>query len=126
MRLTDSEWQIMNALWSDHPATARDVSERLPDDVRWAYTTIKTMLNRLVAKEAVAEEKKGNTSVYEPLVTQETAQSNALKSLLKKAFNGSAGPLLGFIAEDKSLTKKQRRELTKLLQEEDKRGGHQK
>lgn len=126
MKLSESEWQIMNALWRDHPATAREVSERLPRDVQWAYTTIKTMLTRLVAKHAVAEQKRGNTSVYEPLVTQEKARSSALKSLLNQAFDGAVGPLLNFIAEDKNLTRKQRRELAKLLEEEDKREGRKK
>ena len=73
MRLTDSEWQIMNALWQGHPATAREVADRLPEDVRWAYTTIKTMLSRLVTKQAVSERKQGNASIYEPLVTRERA-----------------------------------------------------
>ena len=29
MRLTKSEWQIMNALWERYPATAREVEERV-------------------------------------------------------------------------------------------------
>ena len=74
MKLSESEWQIMNALWSGHPATARDLAERFPDEVTWAYTTIKTMLSRLVAKGAVAESKRGNTSVYEPLVSRRRAR----------------------------------------------------
>jgi len=126
MKLSESEWQIMNALWREHPATAREVRERLPDNVEWAYTTIKTMLTRLVAKDAVAEEKRGNTSVYEPLVTRQKARSNALKSLLNQAFDGAVGPLLSFIAEDKKLSKKQKMELAKLLELEDKRGGKEK
>ncbi len=27
MKLTDAEWQLMNALWKDHPATARQIEE---------------------------------------------------------------------------------------------------
>ena len=59
MRLTRSEWQIMNALWEHHPATAREVEERLPETVTWAYTTIKTMLTRL----AVNPEQRKRVSV---------------------------------------------------------------
>ena len=44
MKLTEPEWLIMNALWDGHPAKARDVAERLPNNVGWAYTTVKTML----------------------------------------------------------------------------------
>ena len=55
MKLTEAEWQIMKALWQDWPATARQVADRLGDDVNWAYTTIKTMLSRLTDKKAVKE-----------------------------------------------------------------------
>jgi predicted transcriptional regulator len=119
MRLTESEWQIMNALWQRHPATARELSEVLPDDVNWAYTTIKTMLTRLVAKQAVSEAKRGNTSVYEPLVSQDEARGSALRSFLNQAFDGAVEPFLNFLARDKKLSPGQRRELERILQTED-------
>jgi BlaI family penicillinase repressor len=124
VRLTDSEWQIMNALWQGHPATAREVADRLPDDIRWAYTTIKTMLSRLVTKQAVSERKQGNASIYEPLVTRERARHSAVRSLLNQAFDGAVEPMLHFLARDRKLSERQRRELARLLREEDeKRGG---
>ena len=55
---TSAEWQVMNALWQEHPATAREIEERLPPGTRWAYTTIRTMLTRLVEKEVVSERKR--------------------------------------------------------------------
>ena len=119
MKLTESEWQIMNALWERHPATARELSERLPEEVNWAYTTIKTMLTRLVAKKAVSERKRANTSVYEPLVTQDKARRSAVHSLLDQAFDGAVEPMLDFLADDRKLTGKQRRQLLQLLQEEE-------
>ena len=66
MKLTETEWQIMNVLWERYPTTARGIAERLPAEVEWAYTTIKTLLARLVEKGALKENKKGNTSLYEP------------------------------------------------------------
>ena len=119
MKLTESEWQIMNALWERHPATARELAERLPEGVKWAYTTIKTMLTRLVAKEAVSERKRANTSVYEPLVSRDKARRSAVRSLLDQAFDGAVEPMLDFLADDRKLTEKQRRQLLQLLQEED-------
>jgi BlaI family penicillinase repressor len=114
----------MNALWKRSPATARDVAEHLPSDVKWAYTTIKTILSRLVVKNAVSERKRGNTSVYEPLVSRQKARRSALSSLLNQAFDGAVEPLLNFLVEDKKLSKKQRQELAQILEEESKRGGH--
>jgi predicted transcriptional regulator len=118
MKLSESEWQIMNALWSGHPATARDLAERFPDEVTWAYTTIKTMLSRLVAKGAVAESKRGNTSVYEPLVSRRRARRSALGRLLETAFDGGVAPLVNFLADDGDLSDAQRRELIEILERE--------
>jgi BlaI family penicillinase repressor len=117
MKLTEAEWQVMNALWEKYPATARDVMVRLPKGVNWAYTTIKTMLNRLVDKNAVAENKNGNTSFYKPMVTRKKARSKAFKSLLDVAFDGAMGPLVHFMIEEQKLSKKQKEEILKVLQE---------
>ncbi len=118
MKLSESEWQIMNALWAHHPATAREVAERLPEGVAWAYTTIKTMLARLVNKGAVSEVKRRNTSIYEPLVSQHKARRTALGRLLDQAFGGAVEPFLSFLAEDRGLSDSHRRELLKVLEQE--------
>jgi BlaI family transcriptional regulator, penicillinase repressor len=123
MKLSEAEWQIMNALWKRSPATARDLTEYLPKDTNWAYTTIKTMLSRLVTKKAVSERKRGNTSVYEPLISKTKARSKAVVSLVNQAFGGTVAPLMHFLVEEKKLTKKQREELIKLLNNETKPGG---
>jgi len=123
MKLTEAEWQIMNALWAEWPATARQVADRLGDDVNWAYTTIKTMLTRLADKNAVKETKKGNISVYEPVLTKVGAQRNALKSLVNQAFDGAFGPLMHFMLEDQKLTDNQKEELLKALKEGEQTGG---
>lgn len=117
-KLTDAEWQIMNALWQDHPATARQITARLPPGVSWAYTTIKTMLTRLAEKNAVREEKQGRTSLYEPLISRSTARRTALKTLANQAFDGAFGPLMHFLLADQDLTEKQRRELMHILKQE--------
>jgi BlaI family penicillinase repressor len=118
MKLTEAEWQIMNALWQKHPATARQIMDRLDRRVTWAYTTIKTLLTRLVEKKAVTEAKHGNTSVYEPLVSQSKARLSAFRSLLDQAFDGAIGPLVHFLAEEKHLTAQEKEELARILESE--------
>jgi BlaI family penicillinase repressor len=125
MKLTDAEWQIMNALWKQYPATAREIAENLADETQWAYTTIKTLLARLAVKNAVSEEKRGNTSVYEPLVSLKKARRTALRNFLDQAFGGTVEPLLNFLAEERKLTDKQRKELARILQNEEDRKGRE-
>lgn len=122
MKLSESEWQIMNALWKRNPATAREIMEQIPGEVKWAYTTVKTMLTRLVAKEAVSEYKRGNTSFYEPLIEQAQARKRAVTHLFDKVLEGAAAPLMHFLIEERKISKKEREELIRLLQAQDQEG----
>ncbi len=116
MKLTQAEWLIMNALWDGHPAKARDISRRLSGKANWAYTTIKTMLTRLVDKKVVTESKQGNTSIYQPILTRQQARRSALYTVLDQAFDGAFGPMMHFLVEGHKLTAKQRRELIAILE----------
>ena len=122
MRLTDAEWTLMNALWDQSLATAREIGERLPEENNWAYTTIKTMLSRLVAKGAIEERKRGNTSLYEPLVSRERARRSALRLLVERAFGGAVEPLVHHLVEERTLSRRDRDELIRILREEE--GSH--
>jgi len=129
MKLSDAEWQIMNALWKKHPATARELMEEIPPENNWAYTTVKTMLTRLMSKNAVSEHKRGNTSVYEPLVSQQKARNGALKSLVDKVLGGTLEPVMHYLVEERKLSDKDRRKLIQMLEEMDtnpqKEDGHE-
>ncbi len=118
MKLTEAEWQIMNALWRKHPAMTRNVMERLPAGANWAYTTVKTLLTRLMEKKAVTEAKQGNTSFYEPLVSQQRARLSAFRSLLDQAFDGTIGPLVHLLAEENQVSAGEREQLIRILESE--------
>jgi BlaI family penicillinase repressor len=126
MKLTEPEWLIMNALWNGHPAKARDVAERLPNTIGWAYTTVKTMLDRLVEKKAVRKSKQGNTGLYEPLLSRRQARSTAVKMMLNQAFDGAFGPMMHFLVKDEKLSDKDRKELIEILSGKRKAKGEQK
>ena len=126
MKLTEPEWIIMNVLWDRHPAKARGVVERLPASVNWAYTTVKTMLDRLVEKKAVKKSKQGKIAYYDPLLSRRQARRTALRSVLDQAFEGAFGPMMHFLAEDEDLSARDRKELSEILSQKDKIKGERK
>lgn len=119
MRLSDAEWKVMSAVWEHHPTTAREVLDRVEAETDWAYTTVKTLLARLVAKGAVAAGKRGNRSVYRPLLAQDAARRSAWDSLLERAFDGGVGAFVRFAADQQQLSRSDRDELRRLLAELD-------
>lgn len=121
MKFNDSEWTVMQAVWESSPASARTVLERVHAETDWAYTTVKTVLARLVEKGALHEEKQGNTSIYAPLVTRETARKAAVRSLLDKAFDGTFGSLVQHMVASEKLGKKEREKLARMLAEIDRK-----
>ncbi len=122
MDLTKAEWQIMNALWKKYPASVRDVIENLEEDVDWAYTTVKTMLDRLVKKGVLKVSKERNVSMYEPIVSQKKTRQVAIKSFVNQAFDGAVGSLMQHLLAEEKLSRKEREELVRILEEEKENG----
>ncbi|MBN1892885.1 BlaI/MecI/CopY family transcriptional regulator [bacterium] len=122
MKLSEAEWQIMNALWKKYPATAREIIGQMETDNGWAYTTVKTMLTRLAAKGVVGEEKRGNTSWYMPLVDQSSARKSALETVFDRVLDGTVAPLMNFLIEERKLSRKEREELIRMLRESERKG----
>ena len=48
--LHETEWDLLDALWKLERATARQIAEELTDKRGWAYSTVKTLLDRMVTK----------------------------------------------------------------------------
>jgi BlaI family penicillinase repressor len=126
MKLTEPEWLVMNVLWDKHPATVKDIVAQLSGKASWAYTTVKTMLDRLTGKRAVRKKKQGITGFYEPILTRQQARSAALRTVLDHAFDGAFGPMMHFLVEDQKLSPKQRQELIALLETARRTKGEQK
>lgn len=68
--ITDSEYSIMKILWgSENKMTVSDVVKAL-DGNNWTPSTVSTFLQRLLKKNVILCEKKGNTNLYYPILKQ--------------------------------------------------------
>ena len=124
MKLTEAEWQLMNALWERQPATARDIIEFLPEDTNWAYTTVKTMLTRLVKKGAITESKRGSIGVYTANIAKTDARRSAVRNLVDKVLDGAVEPIMHFLIEEKKLSAQERQQLIDMLKETEQTRGN--
>ena len=116
VHLSGTEWTVMNAVWTDPPVTARQVLDACVEETGWAYTTVKTLLDRLVDKGALAERKRANVSVYEPRITREDARRSALRRLVDRAFGGAMPSLVHHLVDVERLSAGERSELEAALE----------
>jgi BlaI family penicillinase repressor len=115
-RISDTEWEIMRIVWGKHPITANEVMEQLTAaDPGWHPKTARTLLARLVQKQALGYEAKGRTYVYSPLVEETECVAMASESFVDRVFGGSLKPMLAHLVEQQKITKADLEELRQLL-----------
>lgn len=71
--LTDLEMKLMNKIWAaEGEVTVSDVHYEMLAERRIAYTTVKTVMDRLVNKKILSRRDKGGTYHYKTLVDAQT------------------------------------------------------
>lgn len=110
----------MNEIWGSGPVTVRAVHARLTDETGWSYSTVKTVMSRLVEKQVLVAEKRGNTNYFQPLASRHQAQSSAVGRLLDSAFAGGVSGLVQHLLSERRLKPRELKELRRLLAERDK------
>ena len=119
MQISEAESVVMDVLWRRHPLGAEDVVAELADSRHWREATIKTLLNRLLNKGAIAAEKDGRRYLYSPLLKREAWVLEESRGLLDRLFDGRVAPLVAHFSEQRKLSRKDIAELRKLLEELD-------
>jgi BlaI family transcriptional regulator, penicillinase repressor len=122
--LSKSEWVIMDALWRQRRTTATDLQRELEQTEGWAYSTVKTMLDRLVEKGYVKTRRVGNVYEYFPKIARPTAVNRLLDDISQRLLGGSVAPFLQRLIEQERLTAEEAHELRVMLENyAEKKGG---
>ena len=114
-RLSDSEWQVLTALWDSGGASLGEVVEALRPATGWSRNTVLTYLTRMEAKGLVVIDKSGAPHRYRAGVDREACAAQERRGLLNRVYQGSAGKLVAAFLKEEKLTAQEREELRKLL-----------
>jgi predicted transcriptional regulator len=91
------ELLCLSALWSLGEGDVKSVQRIVAESRPLAYTTIMTVLDRLVRKGMLARRKVGRRYAYAPQATRDAARRAAVRELLDGYFDGSEEALLHFL-----------------------------
>jgi len=115
LELTEAEWGIIKAIWDAEPCTAPDVRQRLAKKTKWTYSTVRTLMDRMVSKGLLTAEKIRNITLYRSAITQQQAQRSELLYALKHAFNGALTPMLQCLLDTGNLSEAELDEIESLI-----------
>lgn len=113
VQFTDRELDLMSVLWKLGSGTVSEVREGLPDES--GYTSVLKMLQILEEKGHVRHEAEGRAYRYFPTVEPEAAGRSALKKIVDKIFQGSAGLALARLVEERPISEDELDRMRKIL-----------
>jgi len=102
--LTEAEWAIMKIVWTRQPCAAGTVQEALVKEKGWAYSTVKTTMDRMVNKGLLKIKKVRNLQLFTSQINRNEAAKGEFQKMLSRAFDGALTPLMQFLLDTKSLT----------------------
>ncbi|MHC4124582.1 MAG: BlaI/MecI/CopY family transcriptional regulator [Planctomycetota bacterium] len=115
--LTEGEWEIIKVIWNKQPCTAPDVQKLLESRKNWSYSTVKTMMDRMVSKGLLKTERIRNPILYRSVITKQEAQRGEMMKTVKRAFDGAFTPIVQFVLDSDELSLNELNELEELVKQ---------
>jgi predicted transcriptional regulator len=119
MRVSTAESVVMEALWRRHPKSAEDIVAEVAAGQGWSEATVKTLLNRLLAKDAITAERDGRRYLYSPKLARADYVDEESTSLIDRLFEGRLSSLVSHFSEREKLSADDIAELKRLIAELD-------
>jgi predicted transcriptional regulator len=116
-KISGAESHIMAALWDQGPLTAEEIVQTVGPAQTWGEATVKTLINRLLKKKAIASERSGGRALYRPIVSREDYVTGESQGLLDRLFGGEIAPLVAHYARHRALSAEELARLKSLIAE---------
>lgn len=105
----------MNVLWEKSPLTANEIISSLQGQTDWNPKTVRTLLNRLVQKNAVGVNQNQRVYTFYPLYSQNECQHAEAKSFVERIYSGALKSMLVQFIQKESLSDEEIQELRTIL-----------
>ncbi len=116
-RISEAEHAVMEVLWDRGTISATDVCDAICEERGWSLATVKTLLSRLVQKQAIATRPDGRRFLYSPLIARSEYIGGESRRLVDRLFGGKAASLVAHLAETEALTEDDLTAIEALLKE---------
>jgi BlaI family transcriptional regulator, penicillinase repressor len=116
-KLSTLEWAIMEVLWAKAPLSASEVYETLPNEHDCHVKTVRSLLDRMLKKEAVRREKKHGVWIFHPALEKEASLLKESQSFLQRFFSAQPVPLIAHLVENDVLSNQELDQLRQLIDE---------
>ena len=121
IRVTNSEWYVMNCLWEESPRTLMQLVPLLNERVGWSKSTSATMVRRMSEKGLIGYKENGKTKYFFPKVNKEDVVVQETRDFLQRIYDGSIGMMMSALVRQNDLSREDIHELQEILKEAEKK-----
>lgn len=115
--LSKAELNILRVLWKDGRLSIREVYDQIYDIHKWAYTTTKTIMDRMVKKGLLKRGKFHGVFLYKPLISRPAGLAKMVQFFADRILETDTGSVVAMFAKNNTLDKDEIKELEVLLEE---------
>jgi len=113
--LSRAEFDILRVLWGKGKLSIREVHDDLEKTYNWAYSTTKTMMDRMVKKGLLTRKEFHRVFLYKPLITRPQGLVKWVEFFADRVLEMDYGSVVSLFARNKVLTPEEIEELHQLL-----------
>lgn len=114
VKLSDQQYQLMQALWHLKDGSAKAVHHQLAH-LGLAHTTVATILTRLEKRGVLSSRTEGRERIYTPLISESDARRSMVSSLVGTLFKGDDKQLLAHLVKETDLESGDLEDIQKML-----------
>ena len=114
--LSKAEYDILRVLWASGRQSVREVHDKITQTNNWAYSTTKTMMDRMVKKGLLQRDQFHGVFVYRHLISRPAGLTNLVRFFADRVLEVDYGAVVSLFARSKVLDADEIEELSKLLE----------
>lgn len=114
--ISEAEWEIMRVVWANARVTSRQVIDVLTEKMDWKESTIKTLIGRLVDKDALMTEKEGRRFIYSANISEKETVKSYSEDILDRVCDTKDVLVVQHIITDAKLSQSDIENLIQLLE----------
>ena len=121
VKVTNSEWYVMNCLWEKRPLSLMQLVTLLKERAGCSKSTSATMVRRMTEKELIGYEENGKTKYFFPKVDKQDVVVQETRDFLQRIYDGSVGMMMSALVRQDDLSAEDIQELHEILKAAEKK-----
>lgn len=113
--LSKAEYEVIHVLWKHGQLSVREVHDRLSETNLWAYSTTKTVMDRMSKKKLLSRKNFHGIFVYSPLISRPAGMAKLVKFFADHVLELDYASVVSMFAQNKSMSTEELDELNALL-----------